>query len=92
MKKIILNLNPCTSREEVQDYLMEALAFPTWYGHNLDALYDCLTEIARPTAIGIFQIEDTDFDLLPYKKKVLRVFFDAEDENDNLAVIYGISD
>ncbi len=25
--------------------LAEALAFPDWYGNNLDALYDCLTDL-----------------------------------------------
>ena len=31
----------------------EALAFPQWYGHNLDALYDCLTELSEPTHLAI---------------------------------------
>lgn len=31
----------------------EALTFPQWYGNNLDALYDCLTEISEPTHLVI---------------------------------------
>ena len=33
-------------KENGHDYLAEALDFPDYYGKNLDALYDCLTEIS----------------------------------------------
>ncbi|GAA2995100.1 barstar family protein [Actinokineospora diospyrosa] len=26
--------------------LASALSFPDWFGHNLDALYDCLTDLS----------------------------------------------
>ena len=26
--------------------IAEALSFPDWFGHNLDALYDCLTDLS----------------------------------------------
>ena len=32
-------------KEKGHDYIAEALNFPDYYGKNLDALYDCLTEI-----------------------------------------------
>ena len=32
-------------KKEGHDYLMKALNFPDYYGKNLDALYDCLTEV-----------------------------------------------
>lgn len=28
-----------------------ALRLPSWYGRNLDALWDCLTDLTRPTAL-----------------------------------------
>ena len=49
------------SREEVHSYLKEKFAFPEYYGKNLDALYDCLTDIGRPTAVGIFISETNHF-------------------------------
>ena len=33
------------SRLQVHAYLMEILPLPPYYGRNLDALYDCLTEL-----------------------------------------------
>ena len=32
-------------RRQVHDYLMERLPLPEYYGRNLDALYDCLTDM-----------------------------------------------
>ncbi len=29
----------------------DALGFPDWFGANLDALWDCLTDLAEPTAL-----------------------------------------
>ena len=40
-------------KSEGHDYLKEALNFPDYYGKNLDALYDCLTEIGVETKIKL---------------------------------------
>lgn len=36
---------------EVHEYLAEVLQFPSYYGHNLDALNDCLGDVSRPVRI-----------------------------------------
>lgn len=33
-------------REEIYDRFAEALLFPEWFGRNLDALLDCLRDVA----------------------------------------------
>ena len=38
--------------------LKETLGFPDYYGENLDALYDCLTDIREDTAVGFCQRKD----------------------------------
>lgn len=45
MKQITLNGNVLADAAKVHDYLMETLEFPEYYGKNLDALYDCLTDL-----------------------------------------------
>ena len=40
---VILDASKMVSRQEAHRYLKEQLAFPDYYGKNLDALYDCLT-------------------------------------------------
>ena len=32
-------------RNQAHEYLAEAFGFPEYYGKNLDALYDCLSEM-----------------------------------------------
>ena len=39
------------TKAEALEGLGRALAVPRWYGRNLDALADCLGDLARPTAL-----------------------------------------
>ncbi|PSL56632.1 barstar (barnase inhibitor) [Saccharothrix carnea] len=34
------------SKKDAIGAIAEALSFPDWFGHNLDALYDCLTDLS----------------------------------------------
>ena len=61
--------------QEGHDYLMKALNFPDYYGKNLDALYDCLTEIE--CEIELINPEEVD-------KDILDTFTDAASENEFL--------
>lgn len=62
-------------KKDGHDYLMEALDFPDYYGKNLDALYDCLTEIE--CEIELINADEVDED-------ILETFRDASNENDFL--------
>jgi hypothetical protein len=42
----------CEEIDGVLRQLGEDLAFPAWYGHNLDALNDCLTDFSWREAAG----------------------------------------
>ncbi|MDO4489043.1 MAG: barstar family protein, partial [Eubacteriales bacterium] len=91
MRKIILDFYKINTKEAAHDYLAEKLGFPEYYGKNLDALYDCLTEIAEPTAIGFFapipDMDRVDVEFLLFIDKVKDVFKEAEQDNDCIAVI-----
>jgi len=81
MKKIILDGEQLCNRENAHTYLQEMLELPEYYGKNLDALYDCLTEL-KDLYIEIKQpIEGND-----YFRRMLRVFKGAEMESDSLTV------
>lgn len=43
-KEYSIDLRGVYSREELHDRIEEELPVPGWYGRNLDALYDILTE------------------------------------------------
>lgn len=90
MKKVVLDFNGLDSKEEIQEYLAGKMKFPFYYGRNLDALYDCLTDISEPTAIAL-NISETWEANRPecYLDKLYRTFKDAEQDNRNLAVFFG---
>ena len=86
MRTITLDLERMTSVTALHKYLHSALALPAHYGANLDALYDCLTEIAAPTQL-IVPADITDNEKLGwYGEQLLQVLQDAAEENENLQV------
>jgi ribonuclease inhibitor len=68
-------------RRQVHDYLMEVLPLPEYYGRNLDALYDCLTDLDE-TALVITHLEEATSSF----QSVRRVLTDAARENEGLTV------
>lgn len=87
MKKILLDFKLTRTSEQVQEYLAFKLEFPEYYGKNLEALYDCLTEIGDDTCIGVFEPE-SEGDVQRYIRLVKKVLKDAEEENPHLCVIF----
>lgn len=68
------------SKEQLHKELKEALRFPDWYGNNLDALHDLLTEMS-----GIELVLDHTGALKEnmgaYGQSLLRVVMDSAREN-----------
>ena len=71
-----------TDRKSFHSILVKTLSFPDWYGHNLDALYDCLTDIDAPTHLIL---ENWD-PLSPAVRGFHAVFEEAEQENPHLII------
>lgn len=79
---IILDANKLVSRQEAHLYLQEALSFPDYYGRNLDALYDCLTDLDETEVQFIHAEEATG----TYFDRIRIVFEDAAEDNSRLTV------
>ncbi len=67
-----------TSQAGAHDHIQEALGFPSYYGRNLDALYDCLTDMKGE--ICMYHVSLLRRSLNVYAEKILRVFSDAQSD------------
>ncbi len=70
----------------LHEALARNLAFPEWYGGNLDALYDCLTDLQQDTQLVITHWHHVAYTLKDYSEKLLYVFSCATAENPHLTV------
>ncbi len=65
----------------------EGFQFPEYFGNNLDALYDCLTEDSSDRVVFISDISDLEVILGAGLKRVRRVLADASAESPSLRVV-----
>lgn len=86
MREILLDGGAVTSRAELHDLLSRSLDLPEWYGRNLDALYDCLTDLVNETQIFLLGMDPMRDVLGPYADSLLQVLHDAAAENKNLSL------
>ena len=84
MNRVQLSAVNWDTPEKAHDALAGALAFPDYYGHNLDALMDCLRYLDET------QLVITDCAVPSAKMEkwpgFLSVFFDAAEENPGLDI------
>lgn len=85
MKNVICSAADWMTPQDAHRALKEALGFPDYYGHNLDALHDCLTDLYDVQLI----IEECAVAARNMPEKwpgFLAVFFDAASENEHLKI------
>ena len=73
MQIIILNGLAMKNRRETHEYLRQTLGFPDYYGHNLDALADCLGELGPHTHIILTEADALRAQLGGYAERLLAV-------------------
>ena len=44
--EVHIDLSACTGKHDLLDRFAAALRFPSWFGHNWDAMHDCLTDLS----------------------------------------------
>ena len=86
MKEIELNGNRMASESAAQEYLFDMFDFPEYYGDDLEAFYDALTDITEETHVTIINreyMENTS-----YGSRLMWVFEDAASDNDCLTLAW----
>lgn len=69
---------------ELHRVIATVLQFPRWYGNNLDALYDCLTDICEDTTVRFTNWEHLSSFAIGFRE----TFLDAAQENPCLRVLF----
>ena len=85
-REFIIDLEGAGSEDEIQERIEEALPLPDYYGENLDALYDVLTEYGNGWHIILLNTDDVDDDVRRYVDDMVGVFEDASAVADNMTV------
>lgn len=82
--RVELDGREMTDRATAHTYLAQQLNFPDYYGRNLDALYDLLTEGSFTQEIVFTHVEDMKEQLGIYGNTLLHTLQEAENDNLNL--------
>ena len=80
MKRVELIGAQLKDKELLHDVLAQLLELPEYYGRNLDALHDCLTQLQDVELVLIGWPDEG------YLARVRRVIIDAVWENDRLSL------
>lgn len=93
VRNIYLDFSKCTTRRELHEELAAKFAFPEYYGHNLDALWDCLTDLdSEDITVKIMETPDSatvEDDVLSYFLLILKVFSEASETMEDFRCYYG---
>ncbi len=83
---IVLEGRAMTDRPAAHSHLVERLELPTYYGRNLDALYDMLTEIGSDTEIILEDPAAVIENLGKYGEAMLSTMQEAAEANPHLTI------
>ena len=57
MYQVTIDCAEIRDRDDFHRELAHKLRLPSWYGENLDALFDCLTELTKPITINLLSVQ-----------------------------------
>ena len=86
MEKRTLNGLFMGTREKAHKHIRARLDLPDYYGENLDALHDCLTDVHEPTQITLRFAGYMQKKLGAYGTKLLSLLIACTGENPKLSV------
>ena len=82
MEEKVIDCTKIHCQEDLHEMFRQILCFPEWYGCNLDALYDCLTDISGKVRLLDWDVAEDR--LGAYGKKAKKVIAAAAVHNTDL--------
>ncbi len=89
MAEIVLDGLELASIEQVHDRFAQALDLPEWYGRNLDALFDCLTERRGGITVRLLHRQALEKRLGRRGRALVRLLRRAGEENPHITLLEG---
>lgn len=86
MKKVIFEAAKMTDKVSALEHIAQKLDFPDYFGKNLDALNDCLTDISEETEISFDDVSLFKANLGISADMVLKVISLAAKKNPALKI------
>lgn len=86
MIQVIIDGRNIKDKQSLHAYVKEQCKFPEYYGNNLDALYDVLTDRTEPLAIKVVHADELKEVLCGYGEAFLETLQDAAAENKTIEV------
>lgn len=86
MRRVIIDGTKVFHTCEIHELLARELSFPEYYGANLDALFDCLTDPMEDTEIVIQNAEALKDSLVSHYGRLMKVLTRAAEESGHLTV------
>jgi len=87
MKVIIIDCAHFVTKDAAHEYIAKALDFPTYYGKNLDALADCLSEVPKSVSVVIINAAIARAHIGGYVDGIIEAFSDTLGKKGRLSVL-----
>ena len=88
MRYYSVDLRNIYTRDSLHSALKESLGLPDYYGRNLDALMDCLTDIRADSEIEFIGLSDLMENLMEYGQNFLTTVHLASFSNHHLVLLF----
>jgi ribonuclease inhibitor len=89
MRQVIIDGKKMQDKDTVHTYLQSQLRIPSYFGNNLDALWDALSNYDKPLEIICLHHEQMIDQLGNYGKSILNILEEAAEKSPNIFLSLG---
>jgi ribonuclease inhibitor len=82
MKDIYINLEKVNSVDDFHDLVYQVFSFPSYYGRNPNAFWDCITDIFEDTTVHVTGREQLSEQLADFVDQYIDLLKEYEEERN----------